>query len=49
MAIRIFSGVMGRLRCQAPVARKMAWVMAGAGVLITIYPMDLAPKGPVGS
>src|SRR5699024_7974398 len=45
----ICSGVMGISRCHTPVARLMGGGRAGAGVLMTISPMDLAPKGPVGS
>ena len=48
MPISTFSGVMGSSRCHTPVARKTAWAMAGEGVLMTISPMDLAPKGPEG-
>jgi len=49
MDIRIFSGVIGSSLCHTPVALYMACAIAGAGVLITISPIDLAPKGPVGS
>lgn len=47
--IAIFSLVMGSSVKRRPVALYMASARAGAGVLMTISPMDLAPKGPVGS
>ena len=44
-----FSGVMGSERTWWPVAWATAEATAASGVLMTISPIDLAPKGPVGS
>ena len=44
--IAIFSGVIGSSRTQIPVALATACASAGDGVLITISPIDFAPKGP---
>ena len=44
-----FSAVIGRWRTRTPQALYTASAIAGAGVLITISPMDFAPNGPVGS
>ena len=49
MALKIFSGVIGKSRMEAPVAFRIAPAMAGGGVLMTTSPMDLTPKGPEGS
>lgn len=42
-----FSAVTGNSLTLTPTALATASAMAGEGVLITISPMDLAPKGPV--
>ena len=47
--IAICSLVIGSSLNQIPVALAIACASAGAGVLITISPMDFAPNGPVGS
>ena len=47
--IRIFSGVNGTVLCHTPVALYIACARAGAGVFITISPIDFTPKGPDGS
>ena len=48
-AARTRSGVSGMSRMRTPVAWKTAFAMAGAGPLMGISAMALAPNGPVGS
>ena len=45
--IRTCSAVIGSVRKRSPVALYTASAIAGAGVLITISPIDFAPNGPV--